>query len=71
MVTFNLSHMRSTSRVYVIGVGVRVYICGKFFFASYCSDRVTFLNVRNRTSRQIYRLATPLLSPETISLFSN
>ena len=36
----------------------------------YFSDRLTFSNIRGRTSRQIYRLALPLLSPETLSLLS-
>ena len=34
---------------------------------SYFSDRLIFSNIRSRTSRQIYRLALPLLSPETLS----
>ena len=34
---------------------------------SYFSDRFTFSNIRGRTSRRIYRLALPLLSPETLS----
>ena len=61
----------------MIGVGVHiyVYICvcvfvDKNFFNSYNSDRLTFSNVRCRTSRRIYRLALPLLSPETLSLLS-
>ena len=33
----------------------------------YFSDQLTFSNIRGRTSRQIYRLALPLLSPETLS----
>ena len=36
----------------------------------YFSDRLTFSNIRGRTSRQIYRLALPLLSPEMLSLLS-
>ena len=33
----------------------------------YFSDRLTFSNIRGRTSRRIYRLALQLLSPETLS----
>ena len=39
-------------------------------FESYFSDRLTFSNIRGRTSRRIFRLALPLLSPETLSAFS-
>ena len=52
----------------VIDVGVHIityrYICGP---ESYFSDRFTFSNIRGRTSRRIYRLAVPLLSPEMLS----
>ena len=51
----------------VIGVGVHIYVVQKIFFESYFSDRLTFTNIRGRTSRQIYRLALPLLSPEALS----
>ena len=34
---------------------------------SYFSDRLTFSNIRGRTSRRIYRLALPLRTPETFS----
>ena len=34
---------------------------------SYFSDRLTFSNMRGRTSRRIYRQAQPMLSPETLS----
>ena len=37
---------------------------------SYFSDRLTFSNIHDRTSRRIYRLALPLLSPETLSSLS-
>ena len=37
---------------------------------SYFSDRLTFSNIRSRTSRQIYRLALALLSLETLSSLS-
>ena len=36
-------------------------------FESYFSDRLTFSNIRGRTSRRIYRLALPLHTPETLS----
>ena len=39
-------------------------------FESYFSDRLTFSNIRGRISRRIYRLALPLLSPETLSSLS-
>ena len=47
----------------MIGAGVHIYIyvCGQKKFESYFSDRLTFSNIRSRTSRQIYRLALPLL----------
>ena len=59
----------------LIGVGVHIYICiyaymfvdKKNMFESYFSDRLTFSNIRSRTSCQIYRLALPLLFPETLS----
>ena len=36
-------------------------------FESYFSDRLSFSNIRGKTSRQIYRLALPLRTPETLS----
>ena len=36
-------------------------------FESYFRDRLTFSNIRSRTSRRIYRLALPLCAPETLS----
>ena len=39
-------------------------------FESYFRDRLTFSNIRSRTSRQIYRLALPLHAPETLSSLS-
>ena len=49
------------------------YIClwTKRFFELYFSHQLTFSNIRGRTSRQIYRLALPLLSPEKFSSSSN
>ena len=55
------------------GVGVHIlyiYVCGPKKFESYFSDRLTFSNIRGRNSRQIYRLARPLLSPEMLSSLS-
>ena len=37
---------------------------------SYFSDRLTFSNIRGRTSRRIYRLVLALLSLETLSSLS-
>ena len=37
---------------------------------SYFRDRLTFSNIRRRTSRPIYRLALPLHSPEMLSSLS-
>ena len=53
----------------MIGVGVHIYTCIGMFvdkkeFESYFSDQLTFVNIR---SRRIYRLALPLLSPESLS----
>ena len=39
-------------------------------FESYFRDRLTFSNIRSRTSRPIYRLALPLCAPETLSSLS-
>ena len=61
----------------MIGVGVHIIIClyiclwTKKNFESYFSDRLTFSNIRGRTSHQIYRLALPVLTPETLSSLSN
>ena len=47
------------------------YVCGrKKKFESYFSDRLTFSNIRSRTSRRIYRLALPLHAPEMLSSLS-
>ena len=48
------------------------YIClwTKKIFESYFRDRLTFSNIRSRTSRRIYRLALPLRAPETLSSLS-
>ena len=38
---------------------------------SYFSDRLTFSNIRCRTSRRMYRLTLPRCTPEMLSSFSN
>ena len=50
----------------VISVGVLMIVDQKIV-GSYFSDRLTFLNIHGRTSRQIYRLALPLCAPEMLS----
>ena len=50
----------------VIAVGVHIHIiCIYVGTESYFSDRLTFSNIDDRTSRRI-RLALPLLSPEML-----
>ena len=39
-------------------------------FESYFRDRLTFSNIRSRTSRRTYRLALPLRTLETLSSLS-
>ena len=39
-------------------------------FESYFRDRLTFSNIRSRTSRRVYRLALSLRAPETLSSLS-
>ena len=53
----------------VIGCVVHMFVNEKIF-ESYFRDRLTFSNIRSRTSRRIYRLALPLRAPETISSLS-
>ena len=51
-----------------VHIYVHMYVCGpKKVFELYFSDRLTFSNIRSRTSHRIYRLALPLLSPEKFS----
>ena len=51
---------------YMIRTGVHIYMCvclwTKKSFESYFSNRLTFSNIRGRTSCQIYRLATTAFS---------
>ena len=66
---------RASEQGKVLGVGVHImfiyiYVCGPKKFESYFRDRLTFSNIRGRTSRRIYRLALPLLSPDTLSSLS-
>ena len=57
----------------VIGVGVNIYVCSwkEKKIESYFSDRLTISNICGRTSRRIYRLALPLLSPDMLYSSSN
>ena len=59
-------------KVISCGVHIYIYIClwTKKRFESYLRDRLTFSNIRSRTSRRIYRLALPLRAPETLSSLS-
>ena len=73
-VTYNIftPHTHARAGGYVIRAGVHIiymftYVCGPKKIESYFSDRLPFSNIRGRTSRRIYRLALPLLSPETLS----
>ena len=50
--------------------GLCICLWTKKIFESYFSDQLTFSNIRSRTSRQIYRLAVPLRTPETLSSLS-
>ena len=53
----------------VIDRGVHMSVVEKKF-ESYFRDRLTFSNVGSRTSRQIYRLALLLRTPEKLSSLS-
>ena len=65
-----LLHMRSSSGGKVIGlVSIYMFVDEKIF-ELYFSDRLTFSNIRSRTSCRIYRLAQPLCTPETLSSLS-
>ena len=64
---YHMQHERGK----VIGVGVCVYIClWKKKIESYFSNRLTFSNIRAKTSCKIYRQALLLLSPEKFSSLS-
>ena len=50
---------------------INTYIClWTKKIESYFSDRLTFSNIRSKTSRQIYTLALPLRAPEMLSSLS-
>ena len=53
----------------MIGAGVHMFVDEKKF-ESYFSDRLTFSNIRSRTTRRIYRLAVPLRAPEMLCSLS-
>ena len=53
--------------IYNIYIYTCIYVCDQKKIESYFNDRLTFSNIRGRTSRRIYRLALPLLSPEMLS----
>ena len=53
----------------MISCGVHMFVNEKIF-ESYFRDRLTFLNIRSRTSRRIYRLVLPLRAPEKLSSLS-
>ena len=44
-----------------------IYVSGQKKIESYFSDQLNFSNIRGSTSCQIYRLALPLSTPETLS----
>ena len=54
----------------VTGYNILLCLWTKKIFKSYFRDRLTFSNIRSRTSRQIYRLALLLHAPETLSSLS-
>ena len=66
VITPHAQHVRGK----VIGCGVHICLWTKKIFESYFRDRLTFSNIRSRTSRRIYRLALPLHTPETLSSLS-
>ena len=53
----------------VVSIYIYMFVDEKIF-ESYFRDRLTFSNIRSRTSRGIYRLALPLRAPETLSSLS-
>ena len=52
--------------VYILYIQIYMFVDGKKI-ESYFSNRLIFSNIRSRTSHQIYRLALPLCTPETLS----
>ena len=63
---------REQGKVIGCGVHIYIYIClwTKKIFESYFRDRLTYSNIRSRTSRRIYRLSLPLCTPEKLSSLS-
>ena len=63
---------RERGKVIGCDVHIYIYIClwMKKIFESYFRDRLTFSNIRSRTSRRIYRLALPLCALEMLSSLS-
>ena len=74
VVVFTPHAQRERGKVIGLGVlcpGIYIYMfVVKKNFESYFSDRLTFSNIRGRTSRRIYRLVLTLLSLETLSSLS-
>ena len=51
--------------IVVLSIYIYMFVDEKKF-ESYFRDRLTFSNIRSRTSRRIYRLALTLRAPETL-----
>ena len=64
-----VTHHAQRERGKVIGCGVHMFMNEKIF-ESYFRDRLTFSNIRSRTSRRIYRVVILLRAPETLSSLS-
>ena len=62
----NIEIAKAISDIYVYSY---MYV-DKKYFGSYFSDRLTFSNIRGRTSCQIYRLALPLAFSRNASSLS-
>ena len=69
-VLFTPHAQHERGKVNGLGVLIYIYVCGQKKIESYFSDRLTFSNIRGKTSRRIYRLVLALLSLETLSLLS-
>ena len=54
-----------------VNMYIYIYIYESNLFELYFSNRLTFSNIRSRTSRQIYRLALLLCAPEMLSSLNN
>ena len=62
--------VRNSEVLLYIYIGRYICLWTKNHFESYFRDRLTFSSIRGKTSRRIYRLALPLLSPEMLSLLT-